>query len=375
MSGSNITTAANEYATRPADERYGSIDDLIAAARADQQLSAERNYNVKDLHAVAVYDPTPECASVQLVSPKGQATFTHWSFGQLCRMIGAPAGYLRTLPASLTADCLNDGILRSDVGQAATLLVRAANGRPEPTIRSVTSDTYGRLWDGPLYTALQATLGADFQLPPTWEGGADGPRSGAYRGDRDSFMVTVNGGSIVNDPSARGGNGQMFRGLMIRNSEVGACSVTIEQILFEYICGNHNFWGAVVDKRFKRRHVGGHVLRDVVREIGAIGYAWTQRSAAQDERLIRLLIDHELASTKEAIVDELQKMGATKAQATSAYDTSEQSEIFTASPRSFWGLNQGLTRLSQSSAYQDERFELDSLAGKILARGAKLVAA
>lgn len=364
-----ISTAANEYANRPADERYASIDALIAAATADQRLSAERSYNLKDLRALAVG------SGVQLINAREQAaTFTHWSFGQLARMIGAPAGYLRSLSSALAADCVNEGIAKSDLGQTATLLVQAANGKPQPTVRSITSDTYGRLWDGPLYAALQATLGDAFELPPTWEGGADGARSGAYRGDRDSFLIVVNGGSIVNDPSAAG-DGRMYRGLMIRNSEVGACSVTIEQILFEYICGNHNLWGAIIDKRFKRRHVGGHVLRDVVREIGAIGHAWTERSAAQDERLIRLLIDTELAATKDAIVDELQKMGATKAQAIGAYDTCEQSELFTASPRSFWGLNQGLTRLSQSSTYQDDRFVLDQLAGKILARGAKLVAA
>ena len=380
MEKSTISTAASEYFNRPPDERFASVDQLISAAEADQQQSAERSYNLKDLHAVPVTSygsnagPGVQAESVQLISPKGQATFTHWAFGQLCRMIGAPAAYLRQLSPALAADCVNEGISGSDVGASATLLVKAANGRPQPTIRSVTSDTYGRLWDGPLYRALQGQLGDSFELPPTWEGGTDGPRAGAYRGDRDSFLVVVDGGSIVTDPSAAT-DGRMYRGLMIRNSEVGACSVTIEQILFEYICGNHNFWGAVIDKRFKRRHVGGHVLRDVVREIGSIAHAWTSRSAAQDEQLIRFLIDHELAATKEAIVDELMKMGATKQTAIAAYDTCEQSALFTASPRSFWGLNQGLTRLSQSSQYQDERFDLDGLAGKILARGAKLVTA
>lgn len=377
MTGSTITTAANEYATRPADERFSSIDALIQAAEQDQQLSAERSYNLKDLRAVAgrhLADDPGLANSIMLEGPRGHASFTHWAFGQLCRMLGAPASYLRSLSPALAADCLNEGIATSDVGQTATLLVRAPNGRPTPMIRSVTSDTYGRLWDGPLYRALGSTLGSTFELPPTWEGGADGARSGAYRGDRDSFVVVVDGGSIVTDPSAAK-DGRMYRGLMIRNSEVGSCSVTIEQILFEYICGNHNFWGAVIDKRFKRRHVGGHVLRDVVREIGAIAHAWMSRSAAQDEALIRLLIDHELASTREAIVDELRKMGATKEQAEGAYDTCEQSDRFTASPRSFWGLNQGLTQLSQASSYQDQRFELDALAGKVLARGAKLVAA
>lgn len=376
-----IGTAAHEYFSRPADERYSSLDSLIDAARTDQQHSRELGYNLKDLQAVAVgkdggiatADDT--LGSVQLASPKGQATFSHWSFGQICRMIGAPASYLRQLPPALGADCLNDGIQKTAIGTKATVLAQVPNGRAQAHIRSVTSQSYGRLWDGDLFRGLRDAIGSKFELPPTWEGGTDGPRGGAYRGDRDSFVIMVDGGSIVNDPSIRGNNGQMFRGIMVRNSEVGACSVTIERVLFEYICGNHNLWGAVIDKRFRRRHIGSHVLRDVVREIGNIAVQWTNRSAEADEKIIRFLIDTELASTKEAIVDELRDMGSTKEQAEQAYDRVERSEIYTASPRSFWGLSQGLTELSQASNYQDERFDLDLVAGKLLARGARLVAA
>lgn len=384
-----IGTAASEYYKRPPDERFPSLDALIHAAETDRQHSREVGYNLKDLHAVGTSLalvsfpeddqkstlPIGPAGSVVLASPKGQATLSHWSFGQLCRLIGAPAAYLRQLAPSIAVDAVNDGIRRSDVGEKATLLVQAANGRPRPHVRSITSETYGRLWDGPLYAGLQDAIGHGFELPPTWEGGKDGPRGGAYRGDRDSFVVMVNGGSIVTDPSIRGGEGQMFRGVLVRNSEVGASSVVIERILFEYICGNHNLWGAVLDRRFRRRHVGSHVLRDVVREIGSVAQAWTARSAAADERIIRLLIDQEIASTREAVIDELQTMGTTKDQATTAYDLVEQSEIYTASPRSFWGTAQGLTQLSQASGWQDDRFDLDLLAGKVLARGAQLVAA
>lgn len=368
-----IGTAAAEYYSRPADEKYTSASALIEAAEHRHASSAERGYNLRDLQAAASsIDGQP---TVALQSPKGAALVTHWGFGQLSRMLGAPAGYLRTLPPQLAADCINEGIRQAPAGERATLLVQAPNGRPAPTVRSITSTTYGRLWDAALYRGLFDSLGEKFELPPTWEGGKDGPRGGAYMGDRDSFVVVVDGGSIVNDPSIRGGNGQMYRGVMVRNSEVGACSVTIEQVLFEYICGNLNLWGAVIDRRFRRRHVGKHVLRDVLREIGAIAFKFTQRSAAADERIIRLLIDHELASSKAAIVDELRAMGATEQQAGAAYDTIERSDIYTAAPTSVWGVAQGLTELSQKTDYQDERYQLDQIAGKLIAKYAQLVAA
>jgi hypothetical protein len=132
-------------------------------------------------------------------------------------------------------------------------------------------------------------------------------------------------------------------------------------------------WGAIVDKQFRRRHVGDHATRDTLREIQSLARRWTERPASTDETIIRALIDGEIAHTKAAVIDELRSMGATLEQATAAYATCEATEQ--ASPRSFWGAAQGLTRNSQETSYQDERHELDRLAATVLQRGRKLVAA
>lgn len=377
---SNLMTAHAQYVRRTRDETFPDVPALIAHARAEKNLTAERTYNLKDLHVEAT--DTPTGPSVVLASPKGTAEMSHWAFGQLARTVGAPAGYLRTLPPANVAADLNYGLQASPVGTTANLLVRGTNGHP-PLIRACTSETYGRLFDADLYDAAQQQVfayssvrGTPWQTPMSW----DQTPAGVYRGDRDSFVIQIDGGSIVTDPSARfsggtdrKGDGQLYRGILIRNSETGACSVTIECVLFRYICGNLIIWGATIARAFRRRHVGKSVLRDVVRELGKIARQWTQRPASEDERLIRLLIDRELATTKDAVIDELRAMGATLEQARNAYDTCERTEAV--SPRSFWGLAQGLTRDSQRAEYRDERHELDALAGIVLARGAKLVAA
>ncbi len=389
-----MTTAADQYARRPKDERYPSPQAMIAAAEHDRTYSREITYNTRDLtvvaagtHNTADFQPTPDQASLVLRSPKGVASFTHWSFGQLCRMVGAPASYLRELPPAIAADALNFGLKDSAAHATDAKLLVKANGCA-PIVRACTSETYGRIWDAELYGATLETLGRngdDWQTPPTWSG----EPAGAYRGDRDSFLILVNGGSIVTDPSlsssptqarANTGNGGgdgpvngMFRGIMIRNSEVGHCSVTIDTVLYRYICGNHMLWGAMFDQRFKRRHVGDHARRDALRTIYNVARSWSTQSAAADEALIKSLISRELAHTKDAVVDELRKMGATRNVAIAAYERTEQTE--SASPRSFWGLAQGLTRVSQDAGYQDGRLELDQLAASLLARGRKLVAA
>ena len=382
-----MQTAAREYAKRPADERYDTPAAMLQAAQHDRDHSREVSYNTRDLtviaastHNTADFGATPDQATLRLQSPKGIAGFTHWSFGQLARMVGAPAAYLRELPPAIAADALNFGLHdQAEHATDAKLLVKA-NGAA-PIIRACTSETYGRVWDSELYGATLETLGRDpqWQTPPTWSG----EPAGAYRGDRDSFLILVNGGSIVKDPSLANysgslgtGNadpGGLYRGIMVRNSEVGACSITIDLILFRYICGNHMLWGAMYDQRFKRRHVGDNARRDAIRTIYGAARKWADTPASADEAIIRGLIDHEIAATRDAVVDELRAMGATREQAGAAYDTAERTEA--ASPRSFWGLAQGLTRVSQASGYQDGRLELDQLAAAVLARGRKLVAA
>ena len=109
------------------------------------------------------------------------------------------------------------------------------------------------------------------------------------------------------------------------------------------------------------------------REISQTAREWSARGAAQDEAIIQGLISNELASSRDAVIDELKKIGYSQEQAVSAIATCEQS--FNASPRSYWGIAQGTTKLSQVSEWQDDRLALDQLAAKVMQRGRQLVAA
>jgi len=119
------------------------------------------------------------------------------------------------------------------------------------------------------------------------------------------------------------------------------------------------------------QRVAGARERDAMREISAFAFKYAEQSTERDQAIINGLISHEIAFSKEAVIDELRSMGATKDQAESAYLSCETHEAV--SPRSFWGMAQGLTRVSQESGYSDDRFILDQLAAKVLSRGSKLV--
>ncbi len=91
--------------------------------------------------------------------------------------------------------------------------------------------------------------------------------------------------------------------------------------------------------------------------------------------MIRYLVDNEIASTKDGVVDELIKIGLTKTDAIAAFDRCEVTEDRTR-PTSYWGIAQGLTRMSQDRVNSDDRQDLDMLAAAVLRRGARrLVAA
>ena len=235
-------------------------------------------------------------------------------------------------------------------------------GRLDIVVANAGVLNWGRLWE---ISAQQWQDVLDINLTGLWN---------TIKAVVPPMIEAGNGGSIVTDPTLTGGQDAMFRGLLIRNSEVGASSVVIDRILYRYVCGNHMLWGAIVDKRFSRRHVGSNVTRDVIREIAAIARTWTEQGADRDNAIIRSLVNNQIATTREGVIDELKNIGFTKDQAERAYSSAEINEP-NANPRSFWGIAQGATRISQETTYQDARYDLDKLAALVLARGAKRVAA
>ena len=80
---------------------------------------------------------------------------THWSFGQLAALVGAPAAYLRQLPAPLAGINLQYGLTAHRAEQIKTLEVD--DGRVE--LRAVTGPDYGRIYDHELVEAVQRIAG------------------------------------------------------------------------------------------------------------------------------------------------------------------------------------------------------------------------
>src|SRR5258708_5061732 len=102
-----LTRASSEWSTRPADERFASLQALHSAVTAHHNAAGVARVPFAPLHAKAVD------GEVLLNGRTDTAAhLTHWAFGQLAQRAGAPGSYLATLPATLAADCINDGLAK-----------------------------------------------------------------------------------------------------------------------------------------------------------------------------------------------------------------------------------------------------------------------
>jgi hypothetical protein len=88
---------SSEWFNRPADERYLSLTDLRNSVKRRSERSKTRIVESEAIRVEASRD-NPERLTLMLPEAHAPVAPTHWSFGQLASLVGAPATYLRQLP-------------------------------------------------------------------------------------------------------------------------------------------------------------------------------------------------------------------------------------------------------------------------------------
>ena len=353
-------TAHREWATRPPDERYASVHALYEAARARRSRLEERPIETGEFRTEAT-----DADDLVIRETSGRtAALTHWSFGQLATIAGAPPSYLRTLPAEIASSALNDGLRRQAREQHALLVEHAA----PRTVHAITSPRYARVHHHELAARVLDLMvqHSAWHLPLGYkdgEYGAERVPSGAYLGDRDMFLLLVDGNRDLDDPTDRTHAG-LFRGFILRNSDVGAAALTLDVFLFRMICGNHVIWGFQHVAGFRRRHVGASIQQAWTVSLDGVRAA-LDADTAHDRTLLLRATTQELGPTRDAVLETaVRRTEVSQKQAAEAYTLAEEHET---NPRSIWGYVQGLTRLSQRTPWQDGRYVLDRAASRLLA--------
>ena len=204
---------------------------------------------------------------LHLVLPKAQEPVapTHWAFGQLASIVGAPASYLRQLPAPLAGINLQYGLTNHRAEQVKTF--ETEDGRTE--LRAVTGPDYGRIHDHELVEAVQRIAGngtgdTRWKVPGVldWSTGVYNPdveisrdTTTLYASDRDVFLFLVDDHNPIEAGRLPDGSPDLyFRGFYCWNSEVGAKTLGMASFYLRAVCQNRNLWGVEDFQEITIRH-------------------------------------------------------------------------------------------------------------------------
>lgn len=361
----NLMEASTQWATRPDDERFHSMQDLYNAVLARRNASTEMIVKSNQFQAYSNDDKNLllDVGHMTAIEP------TNWAFGQIASLAQAPAAYLRTLPAPLAAQCLNQSMSKRSVEEYKTLTIATDE---VDVLASATGPKYGRIYDAQIVEAAQKIIDRTegrFYNPPAYMKragqlvhGANGEiltePAGLYASDRDVFMFFIDGGSIIDGGNERD---QLNRGFFMWNSEVGKATFGLKAFLFRVVCGNNIVWDATEQFSLKIKHTSGAPYRFADEALPALKEL-TAASALPAELQIKRAKEYALPKD-----EEFQKFAAkfdfTKAQARKAVEYAEREEGQCAT---LWDFINGLTAYARDLAHTDSRIELETRAGKLL---------
>lgn len=384
-----LMQASQQWASRPADQRFLSLTDLHESARQSREHSIASVVSTRQIE-VQPHSEDPR-GGITIAGEHGRADPTHWSFGQLASLAGAPASYLRKLPAPIVADAMNYGLRFNrdveDVGilrtttslsgeifppEAADVAVMGSSvlGQMPPKehvqLRAATGPRYGRVWNDDIVGALMQKFGdgrtGDFRVPG--EFGQDVPitheNTTIYGSDRDIFVFLADETNRIEVGDRRDGkSGSLARGFFVWNSEVGSQSIGAAFFLFDYVCMNRIVWGVKDFAEIRLRHSVGAPDR-WLEEIAPVLLDYSNASALPIEETIR-------AAQQKRVDDDLDAFLATR------FNRSESKAIQAAHVReegrpieTIWDATTAITGYAKSIPHQDARVAMERRGGAIL---------
>ncbi|TIX67705.1 MAG: DUF932 domain-containing protein [Mesorhizobium sp.] len=370
--GERIGRVSSEWFSRPADERYLSLSELFEAVQTRTERSRTRTV---ESAAIRVEASRNDAERLKLVLPGSDIPIapTHWSFGQLASLVGAPAAYLRQLPAPLAGINLQYGLTSHRSEQVKTLEIE--DGRVE--LRAVTGPDYGRIFDRELVAAVQRIAGngtgdTRWKVPGVldWSTSIHNPRADItkdtttlYASDRDVFLFLVDDLNPIEAGRLRDGSADLyFRGFYCWNSEVGAKTLGIASFYLRAVCQNRNLWGVEEFEEITIRH-SKYAASRFAREAAPALARFANSSPMPFINGIKAARERIVARTDDDRGDFLRKRGFSKAEATRIIETVLTEEG--RKPESVFDFVQGITAVARDKTHQDARLDLEARAKKL----------
>jgi hypothetical protein len=373
--GERIGRVSSEWFSRPSDERYLSLSELFAAVRGRAERSRARTLESAAIRVEASRDDAERLA-LTLPGEDVPLVPTHWSFGQLASFVGAPATYLRQLPAPLAGINLQHGLISHRAELVKTLEVE--DGRVE--LRAVTGPDYGRIYDHELVAAVQRIAGngtgdTRWKIPGVldWSTGIYNPRvdvtrdtTTLYASDRDVFLFLVDDLNPIEAGRQPDGSPDLyFRGFYCWNSEVGAKTLGIASFYLRAVCQNRNLWGVEDFEEITIRHSKFAASR-FAHEAAPALTRFANSSPMPFVNGIKSARERIVARTDDERTDFLCKRGFSKSETAKIIETVLAEEG--RKPESIFDFVQGITAVARDKPHQDARLDLETRAKRLLDR-------
>ena len=371
--GRNIGRVSSEWFSRPDDERFLSLTDLNDVVRARADRATTRVVDSKAIRVEARSD-SPERLSLMVPDEERPIAPTNWAFGQLCSLVGAPASYLRELPAALAGINLQHGLV-AHRGEQVKLL-QTDDGRTE--LRAATGPEYGRIWDYELVEAVMKIAGdgvgqTRWKVPGVldWSNMHYNPyvdvtrdTTTLYASDRDVFIFLVDDTHPIEAGKLPNGDPDLyFRGFYCWNSEVGAKTLGMATFYLRAVCMNRNLWGVENFEEVKIRH-SKFAANRFAREAAPALEHFADSSPMPFLSGIKTARERIVARKDEDRETFLRKRGFSKAETAKIVATVLNEEG--RPPETIYDFVQGITAFARTRTNQDSRLEVEGKARKLL---------
>ena len=372
--GERIGRVSSEWFSRPDDERYLSLGSLYDAVRSRADRATTQTVETRSVRVAASRD-SAEGLAIVLPGRDEPVAPTHWSYGQLCSLVGAPASYLRQLPAALAGTNLQHGLLAHREEQVKTL--ETDDGRIE--LRAATGPDYGRIWDHELVGAVMRFAGngtgdARWKVPGLldWSTMRHNPfvevtkdTTTLYASDRDVFLFLVDDTHPIEAGRLPNGEPDLyFRGFYAWNSEVGSKTLGIASFFLRAVCMNRNIWGAEGFEEIRVRH-SKFAAHRFAHEAAPALIRFADSSPGPFVAGIRAAREKIVARKDEDRETFLRQRGFSKPETEKIIATVLNEEGHP--PVSIFDFVQGITAVARTKPHQDSRLELEGRAARLLA--------
>ena len=357
----NLTEASHEWATRPDDQRFLTLDELGDAVRQRRAECWTKPVATKELTVTVeagslLVDAGSYPVGVRPLDEPAVMEPTHWSFSQLSTTAGAPAAYMRKLPPELAAINLQWGL---DHGPERPNAMVLGHRNGHQTLRALTSTGYGRVWDEQVVDQIQqVNQDGRWVVPAASYADANPLRATTlYASDRDIFIFLVD----PQNPVEAAGE-TLYRGFFAWNSEVGAATFGLTTFLYRSVCDNRIVWGATNVNELRIRHTRGAPERFAHEGIRALR-AYTEERTDRLSGAIERAQSFELGRGEGGWQNWLKDRGF---QATVARRAVENARAEQGEDRSLWDIIQGITASARSIQHTDTRVAVETQAGNLM---------